>query len=183
MTLYTRRGDAGLTDLANGHRVSKDDARVETYGTLDELTAALGVARSLCRTTSDGEATPLAEDRRAAIGERLIVIQRQLGSLSGYLATPGADFAQTRLGTEALSVLEADIDAAQALTGPLRAFVLPGANPLEATLHLARTICRRAERRAQSLSREGAIDPAAIAYLNRLSDWLFAQARVAAQTQ
>ena len=177
MTLYTRRGDAGLTDLANGHRVPKDDTRVEAYGTLDELTAALGVARSLCQATSGGDDTP-----RAALGERLFVIQRQLAFLSGYLATPGADFAQTRLGEEALIELEADIDKAEVLTGPLRAFVMPGANTLEAALHLARTVCRRAERRVQSLSREDAIDPAAIAYLNRLSDWLFAQARAALQT-
>lgn len=180
MAVYTRRGDAGETDLAGGRRVYKDEARVEVYGTLDELIAALGASRALCMPRSAGARSP--GPHLPALGGRLLAIQRQLSALCGWFASPGADLSLAGIDADGLRALEAEIDEATGLTGPLREFVMPGASELEAALHLARAICRRAERRAVSLSREEAVDRLALSYLNRLSDWLFAQARVVAQT-
>lgn len=180
MPLYTRRGDAGTTDLAGGQRVHKDDARVEVYGTLDELSAALGLARSLCaREARAGGTAPCPS--LAALGRRLLDLQRQLSALCGWFASPGADFPRASMNEDVLAVLEGEIDLASEIAGPLRTFAMPGATALDAALHQARTVCRRAERRAVSLAREAPVDPLALAYLNRLSDWLFAQARAAAE--
>ncbi|MDR0966708.1 MAG: cob(I)yrinic acid a,c-diamide adenosyltransferase [Myxococcales bacterium] len=167
MALYTRRGDAGETDLVGGARAPKDALRVEVNGALDELIADLGVARALC--------VDLPE-----LGDRLLDLQHRLSALCGWVAQPGAPFPGDRLGDATRRTLEREIDAADALTGPLRDFVMPGATLLEATLHRARTTCRRAERRAVTLLREEESDPLMIAFLNRLSDWLFAQSRVVA---
>lgn len=169
MSLYTKRGDGGLTDLADGKRVGKSDARVEAYGTLDELGAALGLARALA---TDGGHSGLAG--------RILDIQRRLSSLSGWVATPGAPSLDGQVMDAQVRRLEADIDQAMAAAGPLREFVMPGKSQLEAALHLARTVCRRAERRMVELSeREGGMDDGALRYLNRLSDWLFAVSRTA----
>lgn len=226
MAIYTRCGDAGLTDLASGRRVHKDDVRVEVYGTLDELGAVLGLARALChaperigkRTPPLDEAgsVPDRQDSGAAQGgtavppskshgteasrgvrplacqltrapplalnKRLLDIQHQLSALCGWFANPGACFPSASIGETALHALEVEIDQASNATGPLRDFAMPGTSMLEAALHQARTVCRRAERRAVCLARqEETTDPLALAYLNRLSDWLFAQARVAAR--
>lgn len=174
MALYTRRGDDGETELANGQRVPKDALRIEVYGTLDELIATLGLARAL---------SCAAVNKKEHLAVRLLDIQRQLSVLCGWLATPGAPFPQTWAIAETIHELEQEIDAASALTSPLRDFIIPGISVLEAVLHQSRTVCRHAERRAVSLFRHTNHDaaPLALAYLNRLSDWLFAQARVAGE--
>ena len=183
MGIYTRRGDAGLTDLADGTRVEKCDGRVEAYGELDELGAALGLARAhlhlgRAHGPHHGKLSPPPMD----VDARLLETQRQLSALAGWLASPGTRFPE--LCTGAAERFEPEIDALMKAKGPLTGFVMPGANPLEASLHVARTVARRAERRlvALSLSEAGSaytVDGRALAYLNRLSDWLFALARLA----
>ena len=180
MGIYTGRGDAGLTDLADGNRVEKCDGRVEAYGELDELSAALGLARAHLSHGTHGRLSPLPS---MDVGARLLETQRQLSALAGWLASPGSRFPEVCIG--ASERFEPEIDAMMKAKGPLTGFVMPGANPLEASLHLARTVARRAERRlvALSLAEAGsalyAVDGRALAYMNRLSDWLFALARLA----
>lgn len=168
MKLYTRRGDAGETDLFGGARVPKDHLRVEAYGAVDELNAALGVAAA-----ATGHA-----DLRALASE----LQSQLFALGAQLAAPDAERrAKSALPgprDEHVTRLEREIDRFEAELPPLRRFVLPGGTPGAAALHLARTVCRRAERRAVALGREEAVDPVAIRFLNRLSDLLFVLARL-----
>ncbi len=179
MRIYTGNGDAGLTDLANGTRVEKCDGRVEAYGELDELSAALGLARAYLAQGISGQLSRLPSlDANA----RLLETQKQLSALAGWLASPGARFPEACIG--AAKRFEPEIDALMKAKGPLTGFVMPGANPLEAALHLARTVARRAERRLVNLSLAEAgsmyaVDGRALAYMNRLSDWLFALARLA----
>ncbi len=167
MKIYTRRGDGGETDLFGGDRVTKDHLRVEAYGAVDELNAALGVA-----------ASHLSDPASRA---RIEVVQEALFDLGAYLAAPSlerrekASIAEPTL--EGVEALEAEIDRLESELKPLKRFVLPGGTPSAAALHLARTICRRAERRSVALHREQALAPAALRYLNRLSDWLFVLAR------
>jgi cob(I)alamin adenosyltransferase len=169
MKIYTRRGDGGETDLFGSGRVAKDDLRVEAYGGVDELNAALGV----CAAT-----TPEA-DLRVAIEE----IQRALFALGAYLATPEARHREAMGMREpsdaAIAALETRIDALETELAPLERFVLPGGTASAAALHVARTVCRRAERVAVALDRADPLAPGAIRYLNRLSDLLFVMARVA----
>lgn len=168
MKVYTRRGDAGETDLFGGERVGKDVLRVAAYGDVDELNAAVGVALAHTR----------HEDVRA-LGHTL---QGQLFELGAYLATPDARRREKAsipmLGSDDVSVLEDHIDAFEKELAPLQRFVLPGGAPAAAGFHLARTVCRRAERGAVALHREEALDPVALGYLNRLSDLLFVLARL-----
>lgn len=168
MKVYTRRGDAGETDLFGGERVSKDHLRVETYGDVDELNAALGAAA----------AASASEDVRALSFE----LQGRLFDLGAHLATPDPERrAKSQLpGPRQADVdeLERRIDAFEAELTPLRRFVLPGGTAAAAGFHLARTVCRRAERRAVSLARAEAVDPLALRFLNRLSDLLFVLARL-----
>jgi len=164
--VYTKRGDAGETDLAGGSRVAKDALRVEAYGAVDELNAFLGVAIAAC----DGTARPLLED-----------VQRTLFEIGSALATP-PDATQSTLSTEGATdadvrALEDEIDAADEELPPLRAFVLPGGSPAAAAFHAARTVCRRAERRVVALDRAEPLADASLRYLNRLSDLLFVLAR------
>lgn len=169
MRIYTKTGDDGTTGLFGGLRLQKDDARVEAYGTVDELNAVLGVARSL---TSE-----------PSLGERLEHIQRDLFVLGAELATaPGREAKLTlpRLGAADALRLEQEIDEATTTLAPLKNFVLPGA-AARAALHHARTVCRRAERRLITARRESPIGEALLIYLNRLSDWLFTYARAANQ--
>ncbi|MBM4363783.1 MAG: cob(I)yrinic acid a,c-diamide adenosyltransferase [Deltaproteobacteria bacterium] len=166
MKIYTRTGDDGTTGLFGGARVQKDEARVEAYGTVDELGAALGVARA-------GGLPPAVD---AAV-ER---VQVELFVVGAELAT--ADGALSKLPMELVSAadaarLEREIDALEAGPGPLRTFVLSGGSPAAAALHLARTVCRRAERRVLTLSREHPVREEVLVYLNRLSDMLFVAAR------
>ena len=156
MKIYTKTGDTGDTGLLGGGRVPKDHARVAAYGDVDETNAAIGVARAI--EPQDFEA-PLLES-----------IQRDLFSIGGQLAAP--DPAKV-----AKALAKAAIDAAEAGLPPLESFVLPGGSPKAAALHLARTVCRRAERSVVALSHSDTIQPVIIQYLNRLSDLLFTLAR------
>jgi cob(I)alamin adenosyltransferase len=164
MRIYTKTGDAGETGLFDGTRVSKADPRVDAYGEVDELNAWLGVARAL--------------DQSAEIGDMLVQIQRDLFALGAQLADPrhkiAARVEKATLGEDHVTRLEQAIDRLEGDLPALRHFILAGGSPAGSTLHLARTVCRRAERRAVAL---GGVDPVAIKYLNRLSDLLFVMAR------
>jgi cob(I)alamin adenosyltransferase len=165
--IYTRGGDAGETSLGDGKRVPKDDARIEAFGTVDELNAVLGLA--LARGVPSGLTSPL---------ER---IQNELFDLGADLSVPLGDERRERLrvSDEQVRALEELCDGANARLEPLRSFVLPGGSEAAAFLHLARTVCRRAERLVVALGRTEEVNPAALAYLNRLSDLLFILARAA----
>jgi len=167
--IYTKRGDRGETDLFGGGRVSKDCARVEAYGAVDELNACLG------RSAAESEHGDLREILRG--------IQSSLFDLGGYLAAPDAE----RAGKDCVVAgpadsdverLEAQIDALEAELEPLKRFILPGGTVAAADLHVARTVCRRAERRAVALHEQEPLSAATLRYLNRLSDLLFVMARV-----
>ncbi|MYE46202.1 MAG: cob(I)yrinic acid a,c-diamide adenosyltransferase [Chloroflexi bacterium] len=173
MKIYTRSGDEGDTGLFGGPRVPKDDARVEAYGAVDELNAALGVA-----------AAGLDRDASPDLAEMLHEIQSTLFDLGGELATPdarerAASGKLTPLLAEGSSErLEGWIDALEEELEPLTQFILPGGAPVAAQLQLARTVCRRAERRAVSLAAiEDDVAGEVLVYLNRLSDFLFGAAR------
>jgi cob(I)alamin adenosyltransferase len=170
--IYTRTGDDGTTGLAGGERVSKTDLRVEAYGAVDEANSFIGVAR-------------LSTSGMVQLDPILAAIQNALFDLGADLASPGT--AET-LGYEPLRVtqkqvddIEHAIDALNASLQPLKSFVLPGGSPASAHLHVARTVSRRAERLMVGLNERehGAINPAAMRYINRLSDLLFVAARVA----
>lgn len=167
MKIYTRTGDEGETGLVDGSRVGKDSVRVSAYGDVDELNAVLGVV--------------LAHSSDAPLGHLLRGIQRDLFALGAQLADPkdrvAARKAKVRVVPEHVAILEQAIDQRESDLPPLTAFILPGGSPLGAFLHLARTVCRRAERSVVALSRQQNVDPVLIVYLNRLSDLLFVLAR------
>ena len=167
MKIYTKTGDAGETGLRGGLRVPKDAARVQAYGTVDECNAAIGVARA---------APGAAEAQLEAILAR---IQNQLFVVGADLATPGEAASIPRIGPDEIAFLEQTIDALEAELAPLRQFILPGGTPAAAQLHLARTVCRRAERWVVALARAETVGPSVAIYLNRLSDCLFVLARAA----
>jgi cob(I)alamin adenosyltransferase len=168
--IYTRTGDDGSTGLADGSRRAKDDARVAAYGTVDEANSVIGIAR-----------LSVADDTE--IDAMLARIQNDLFDVGADLATPGEDFdaesKSLRATASQVDRLEGEIDAMNAGLSPLTSFILPGGSAAAAHLHLARTVVRRAERLAVTAAREDAINPAAVRYLNRLSDHLFVLARVA----
>jgi cob(I)alamin adenosyltransferase len=167
LKIYTKTGDTGETSLFDNTRVSKADARVDAYGEVDELNACLGVARGA---GVDEEIATLIES-----------LQKDLFALGARLADPSARIAarveKFVIGSDAVERLELTIDRLEATLPPLRRFILPGGSPAGAALHLARTICRRAERRVIGLG-SGAVDPILLVYMNRLSDLLFVMARV-----
>jgi cob(I)alamin adenosyltransferase len=168
--IYTRTGDDGTTGLASGPRRRKDDLRVEAYGTVDETNACVGLAR-------------LHSAGDAAIDAMLARIQNDLFDLGADLATPDTGealpYEPLRIVAGQVERLEREIDELNAELAPLKSFVLPGGSAAAAALHLARTVCRRAERLVVALGRtQGeALSPAAVQYLNRLSDFLFVAAR------
>lgn len=167
--IYTRTGDAGETALGDGTRVPKHSLRVAAYGTVDELNATLGLARL---------------HAEGAIDDGLSRIQNDLFDLGADLCAPLAEDGDTarsrlRMVEGQVARLEREIDAMNAGLTPLRSFVLPGGRPLAAHLHLSRTTCRRAERLAVELAQAEPVNPEAVKYLNRLSDWLFVAGRVA----
>ncbi len=168
MKLYTRTGDDGSTGLFGGDRVSKSHLRLAAYGTLDELNSVMGLLRLHATAVCAGQ-------------EVLQRIQHDLFVLGAILATPAArqDLLGARMSrpTWGLADMEADIDRLSALAPPMTAFVLPGGTAAAAHAHLARTVCRRAEREVLALSRDEAIGPNDLAYLNRLSDLLFVMTR------
>jgi cob(I)alamin adenosyltransferase len=166
MKIYTRTGDKGSTGLFGGPRVSKDDERIEAYGTVDELNAAIGVAR--------------VSGVSSEIDEQLTQIQHELFAIGAELATPDPVQHGTRvLGEPHIRRLEQWIDGHEASLAPLKTFILPAGTPAACSLHLARGICRRAERRVVTLCRhsEGAVSEDLGVYLNRLSDLLFVLSR------
>jgi cob(I)alamin adenosyltransferase len=168
MKIYTKTGDHGDTGLIDGSRVPKDDPRVSSYGDIDELQAVLGVIKS-------------GLPQGSPLGVLLMVIQRDLFSLSARLADPKDKIADRKekviTGDQRIEALEKEIDAREADLPPLKAFILAGGGPTGAQLHLARTICRRAERSVVGLARQVSLDPSIGTYLNRLSDLLFVMAR------
>jgi cob(I)alamin adenosyltransferase len=165
--IYTKTGDQGQTGLIGGTRVPKDHARVAAYGDIDELNAAIGLAK--------------AHTRDARLSTLLGEIQRDLFALGAQLADPtarvGAKKAKAAITAARIRRLETAIDRREAALPPLTAFILPGGAPLGASLHLARTICRRAERAIVTLARGEAVDARVLAYVNRLADLLFVLAR------
>ena len=159
--IYTRTGDDGTTGLGSGERVAKDCPRVEAFGTVDELNSCVGLVL----------ATPVLPPR---IRDCLTGIQHRLFDLGGELAVPGRDVI---LAGDSLS-LEQVLDELNADLPPLKDFVLPGGTPGAAACHLARAVCRRAERRVITLQRTEPVNPESVRYLNRLSDLLFVMSRV-----
>lgn len=171
--VYTRGGDAGRTRLVGGQAVDKDDLRIECYGTVDELNAVVGGARLAC-----------GDLGLAGLAAELLRVQHALFNLGNTLATLPDDMrdGMPRVRASDVTWLEGRIDAANADLPTLRSFVLPGANRADVELHLARTICRRAERLCVALARrEGNVPAETLAYLNRLSDAFFVWGRVAAR--
>ena len=170
MKIYTKTGDAGDTGLFGGGRVPKSHPRVEAYGDVDELNATIGVAR--------------AAGDDAQIDALLLRVQQDLFAIGALLATPDRErmrmhLDKAKIDQERIAELERAIDAADTELAPLRAFILPGGSPKAAALHVARTVCRRAERRVVDIAEEMEIPTLVIVYLNRLSDVLFTLARLA----
>ncbi len=168
--IYTRTGDKGETALGNGVRVAKDSTRVDAYGTVDEVNATVGMAR-----------IHASNDMDLALAR----IQNDLFDLGADLCRPdmakdsAAQYAPLRIVATQVDRLETEIDAMNANIAPLRSFVLPGGSDLAAHLHLCRTVTRRAERLAVTLSGQEDINASAVRYLNRLSDWFFVASRAA----
>ena len=170
MKIYTRTGDEGETGLFGGGRVPKDHPRVAAYGDVDELNSVIGVVR--------------ATEPIALFDDLLASIQRDLFSLGGHLATPdpvkvAKALARAELSDERIPLFERTMDEAELELPPLRAFVLPAGTPKAAALHVARTVCRRAERSVVALSHDAEVPEQFLVYLNRLSDLLFTLARLA----
>ena len=170
MKIYTKTGDDGETGLFGGGRVPKDDPRVEAYGDVDELNAVIGMARAV-------ELMP-------RVDELLVPVQRDLFAIGALLATPDREkmaqhLQKARIDERRIAELEQAIDDAESELEPLRAFILPGGTPKAATLHVARTVCRRAERHVVRLQHAVDLPALAVIYLNRLSDLLFTLARLA----
>lgn len=168
--IYTRTGDAGETALGNGARVAKFSPRVSAYGTVDELNATLGMARL---------------HAESALDAQLSRIQNDLFDTGADLCRPEmekdteADYPPLRVTQAQVDRLESEIDAMTGVLEPLRSFILPGGSALSAHLHLCRTVARRAERLCVELATTESVNPAAIKFLNRLSDWFFVAARIA----
>lgn len=166
MKIYTRTGDDGTTGLIGGRRVGKDDLRLDVYGTVDELNATLAMVSAL----------------GAPWAGRLRTVQEELFILGSHLAAPDGETKNTHLPPlpqGAAERMEAEIDVADRRLIDLKNFILPGGTEAAARLHLARCVCRRAERLCVALSRVESVPRELVIYLNRLSDWLFTMARLA----
>jgi cob(I)alamin adenosyltransferase len=170
--VYTRTGDKGETHLVGGKRVPKDDPRIESYGTIDELNASLGIVRAF------NDAAPKSPIT-ARLDAILRQVQNELFDLGSELATPpDAEWdGMIRIGDEQVKVLERTIDECQEDLEPLKSFILPGGGTIAAFLHQARTVCRRAERDILRLRRRDPIGDGPLRYVNRLSDLLFVLSR------
>lgn len=170
--VYTRTGDTGETALVGGQRVPKDDLRIESYGTIDELNSVLGIVRAC-----NDAATPSPATTR--LDQILRQVQNELFDLGSELATPpdAAWEGMIRIGPAQITVLERTIDECQADLQPLKSFILPGGGMIAAFLHQARTVCRRAERDILRLMHREPIGDAVLGYVNRLSDLLFVLSR------
>ena len=170
LKIYTKTGDDGDTGLFGGGRVAKDHPRVDAYGEVDELNAVIGMARSV--------------EMMPRIDEVLAPVQRDLFSIGALLATPDLEkmkeqLDKARISDARIAQLEQAIDDGEHELEPLKSFILPGGTPKAAALHVARTVCRRAERAVIRLQHDTALPQIVIVYLNRLSDLLFVLARVA----
>ena len=165
MKIYTKTGDQGTTSLFGGKRVSKANPRIDTYGTVDELNSWIGVLRD--------------QDVNASRKEILLVIQDRLFTIGSHLATePGNTRVKIpSLAEDDIRMLENEIDAMETGLAPMRSFVLPGGHPSVSFGHVARTVCRRAERLVIALHESEPVEPLVIIYLNRLSDYLFVLTR------
>jgi len=174
--IYTKTGDSGDTRLVGGQKVRKDSPRIEAYGTVDELSAVLGIARTLLEATG----APPGAQALAAVLRRL---QNELFNLGSDLATRPEDLhpGQPVIREEHVVALEQEIDAWNDSLPALKSFVLPGGGLVGAHLHLARTVCRRAERAVVRAAEEESVRPEALRYLNRLSDAIFVMSRHAAR--
>ncbi len=161
--IYTRTGDDGTTGLGDGSRTDKDNPRVEAYGTVDELNSLIGLV--------------LAEAVPETVQGCLTRVQNELFDLGGELCLPG----QTLIADDRVARLEEDLDAFNADLPPLKEFILPAGDRAAATCHVARSVCRRAERRLVTLARDEDVNEVLLRYLNRLSDLLFVIARVLAR--
>jgi cob(I)alamin adenosyltransferase len=168
MKIYTRTGDDGTTGLIGGDRVRKSDRRLECYGTVDELNAAIGL---VAVTADQGLLAMLSQ------------VQSELFVIGSYLAAPENDPTAQKylppMDEDMIGRLEMQIDQAEAVLPPLKNFILPGGSETAARLHLARTVCRRAERLITAFAQDRPVHGVIVTYLNRLSDWLFVQARLA----
>jgi cob(I)alamin adenosyltransferase len=162
--IYTRTGDDGSTGLGDGSRVAKENLRVEAYGTVDEANSSIGVVLSV-------------PTLPPAIARCLTDVQHDLFDLGGELCIPG----HRMIGSAHVERLETELDGFNDGLPPLKEFILPGGGPAAAACHVARAVCRRAERRCWALARTESISPEALKYLNRLSDLLFVLARVLAR--
>lgn len=172
MKIYTKKGDSGTTALLGGTRVPKYDLRIEAYGTVDELNSYLGLI---------GDQEPMGEKRELLrkIQDRLFVIGSQLANDPAR-----SKFQVPALAESDVALLEHSIDEMEATLPPLTNFVLPGGHPANSLAHVARCVCRRAERRVVELNEKAPVDPLMLHYLNRLSDWLFVLSRyISHQTQ
>lgn len=163
--LYTRTGDQGSTGLGDGSRIAKDHPRVEAIGAVDELNSVLGLV--------------LAHRLPEGLAETLEAVQHRLFDIGGELSIPGT----ATLGRDPVTALEQALDALNATLPPLEEFILPAGTAAAAHCHLARAVCRRAERRVVTLARDEAVNPEVIAWLNRLSDLLFVAARIVARLE
>ena len=172
--IYTKTGDAGETALGNGARVAKHSLRVTAYGNVDEVNATVGMARLHAKSSESAE-----------MDAALARISNDLFDLGADLCTPdrhldeSAQYPRLRIIDGQVNRLETEIDAMNARLTPLRSFILPGGSPLAAHLHLCRTVCRRAERGVVELATVEDVNPEAVKYLNRLSDWFFVAGRIA----
>lgn len=170
MKIYTKGGDKGETSLYGGRRISKDDLRIEAYGTIDELNAHVG---HLISVLGDGNDERIAE---------LLEIQNRLFTVGANLASdPQKEMPTPDLFESDIEILELAMDAMDATLDPLRAFVLPGGSVANSVAHICRTVARRAERRIISLSNESEVNPLLIKYVNRLSDYFFVVSRFIAK--
>jgi len=163
--IYTRTGDQGSTGLGDGTRVEKDNIRVEAYGSVDELNSVIGVL--------------LSNDMSEPIHRKLEEIQHDLFDLGGELCIPG----HSMIKSGQVDALESYLDELNEDLPPLKDFILPGGGPGAAACHLARSVCRRAERNVVTLARSETVSAESLAYLNRLSDLLFVMARVLARAE
>jgi len=168
MGIYTKTGDKGTTSLFDNKRVTKDDIRVESYGTVDELGTFLGLAKNY------------VEDE---LRERIYTIQNKLFTVATNLATEDGSKVAHRMKEEDIEYLEDTIDEYMGRLNDPTGFIIPGSNISSAYLHVARTVCRRAERRIISLTGVAEVDPLVVKYVNRLSDAIYAMARYSEEEQ
>ncbi|NUP09009.1 MAG: cob(I)yrinic acid a,c-diamide adenosyltransferase [Polyangiaceae bacterium] len=184
--VYTKKGDKGATQLVGGQKVPKSDRRIEAYGTVDELNAFVGVARQSA--VEAAARAPASAGELDALAKTLLRVQHELFNLGSLLATLPEDVhpKQARVTDDDIAALEQDLDRANDVLPMLRSFVLPGGSRLNADLHVARTVCRRAERLLVALiehAGEEAVDLVAVRYLNRLSDAFFVWSRYASHLE